>query len=242
MATQLITVLEVSGQAWIRESDGSMVRLQKGSMEIPADAEIVTAEGASLQWQSGDQSLLEVSGGRTLWLSTEWLQADVEPADHAVMPSGSDAAAILTALQADFEGGEDSSFASLASLIETTIPLGLEYPGSAFPAAMVEIHDTETLDLADLLQGEFYSAGEEGVTDIGNLGQYLHFGEEDGSTVISISSQGGFEGGVFDEAKVDQVITLDGVSLQDFAGDTHEQEQMIKNLIDQGKLNVDSSS
>src|SRR5690625_2957012 len=113
MAIQAVTVLEVIGQAWVRESDGSMVRLQEGDTEVSANAEIITAEGASLQLQHSGQPPFEIGGGRALWLSTQQLQTEAEPADNAIVPLDSDAAAILTAMQAGSEGSDDSSFTSL---------------------------------------------------------------------------------------------------------------------------------
>jgi Ca2+-binding RTX toxin-like protein len=81
----------------------------------------------------------------------------------------------------------------------------------------------DVLDLRDLLQGENSS----------NLTNYLHFTTSNGSTVINISSTGAYGSG-FADAKTDQVITLNGVTL---SGSTDT--LIIQNLINGGKLIVD---
>jgi Ca2+-binding RTX toxin-like protein len=81
----------------------------------------------------------------------------------------------------------------------------------------------DVLDLRDLLQGENSS----------NLTNYLHFTTNNGSTVINISSTGAYGSG-FADAKTDQVITLNGVTLTG-TSDT----LIIQNLLNGGKLIVD---
>jgi surface adhesion protein len=86
----------------------------------------------------------------------------------------------------------------------------------------------DKLDLRDLLQGE------EKVTD---LSKFLHFGIENGSTVIKVSSAGGLTA---TGANFDQKITLEGVNWS--AADTASaQNDLIKDLIKQGKLLVDGN-
>ena len=84
----------------------------------------------------------------------------------------------------------------------------------------------DKLDLSDLLQGE------EKVTD---LSTYLHFDREGDNTVLKVSSTGvlNSQGGNFD-----QKITLEGVKW-DAVDTAASQNQLIKDLITQGKLVVD---
>ncbi|GAB5451585.1 MAG: Calx-beta domain-containing protein [Halioglobus sp.] len=67
----------------------------------------------------------------------------------------------------------------------------------------------DALDVRDLLQLE----GEGPGNSVGNLLEYLHVTEDAGNTVLHISSEGGFSGGVFDAGEVNQTITLQGVDL-----------------------------
>ena len=84
----------------------------------------------------------------------------------------------------------------------------------------------DKLDLSDLLQGE------EKVTD---LSTFLHFDREGDNTVLKVSSTGGLntKGDNFD-----QKITLEGVKW-DAVDTAASQNQLIKDLITQGKLVVD---
>jgi VCBS repeat-containing protein len=95
----------------------------------------------------------------------------------------------------------------------------------------------DVLDLRDLLVGELHTAA-----DVGNLDQYLHFsltGTGTGaSTVISVSSSGGYTGGVYNAGAVDQVITLAGVNLM--AGFTTD-HQVLDDLLKRGKLVTDTA-
>jgi VCBS repeat-containing protein len=106
----------------------------------------------------------------------------------------------------------------------------------------------DVLDLRDLLVGEnhaFNTVTGGGATattnllttvaDTGNLGNYLHFSVTGGSTVVEISSTGGFSSGYVAGA-VDQVITLAGVNLvTGFANDA----AIINDLFKRGKLVTD---
>ncbi|MEG1103112.1 MAG: type I secretion C-terminal target domain-containing protein, partial [Comamonas sp.] len=80
----------------------------------------------------------------------------------------------------------------------------------------------DKLDLKDLLVGE----------NSGNLTNYLHFAVDAGNTVIKVSTTGvlGANGSGFD-----QQITLENVNLVNGVTD---QNQIINNLIAQGKLDV----
>ena len=86
----------------------------------------------------------------------------------------------------------------------------------------------DKLDLRDLLAGEH--------SDQGNLANFLHFSVTAGSTKIEISSSGGFAGGTYSAAAVDQTITLSGVDLK---GSFTNDNQIINDLITRSKLVVD---
>lgn len=86
----------------------------------------------------------------------------------------------------------------------------------------------DKLDLRDLLAGEH--------SDQGNLANFLHFSVTGGSTKIEISSSGGFTGGTYSAAAVDQTITLSGVDLK---GSFTNDNQIINDLITRSKLVVD---
>ncbi|MFT0849832.1 retention module-containing protein, partial [Achromobacter sp. F4_2707] len=143
-------ITQVTGQAWVRGTDGSLTPLREG-MSVPADAQIVTADGASVQLQPEGMPAVSIGENRQVQLGADMAQAPVDPSAAAAgaLPDG-DAARVLAALQAGedpFEvldataavttggGGDDggSSFTRLAAIIETTTPLGLEYPRPSQP-------------------------------------------------------------------------------------------------------------
>ncbi len=90
----------------------------------------------------------------------------------------------------------------------------------------------DKLDLADLLQGEEASS---------DLSKFLHLEtrtEADGKTVdtlIKVSTAGTLDA---DGNGFNQQILLEGVNL---TGGSHDQNSMIKDLIEQGKLKIDHS-
>jgi hypothetical protein len=94
------------------------------------------------------------------------------------------------------------------------------------------VDGNDVLDVRDLLQLEDSGLPNE----IGNLLEYLHVEESGGSTLISVSSTGGFTGGLFDVDQVDQTITLTDVDLVTAQGDL---ESIIQNMLDAGKLVTD---
>ncbi|MFW8566924.1 retention module-containing protein [Orrella sp. 11846] len=146
MAEQTTVVSSLNGQAWVRTQDGSLKPIREGDV-LPAGAEVVTAEGASLQLQPEAMPAIEIGGGRTLALSGEMFDSrppvDVNAVDD---PADPEAAAIIAALSsggdpfddldptaavnaaAAASGNDGSNFIRVASIIETTIPMGLEYP------------------------------------------------------------------------------------------------------------------
>lgn len=147
MATTYL-VTQLTGQAWVRGSDGSLTPLREG-MTIPANAEIVTADGASVQIQAEGQPAITIGGGREVQLGASTVEQDIDPSAASIeTPADGDAARVLAALDEGVDPfalldptaavdsgntggtapGSGSSFNRLAQIIETTTPLGLEYP------------------------------------------------------------------------------------------------------------------
>jgi large repetitive protein len=92
----------------------------------------------------------------------------------------------------------------------------------------------EALNFADLLQGENHTSG------IGNLADYIDITTSGGSTVIRISSSGGFSSGVYNSSAEDTRVTLSGVNLYTTYGVTSgDDAALIQKLLDAGKLQVD---
>ncbi|WP_216075603.1 Ig-like domain-containing protein [Acinetobacter indicus] len=98
----------------------------------------------------------------------------------------------------------------------------------------------DILDLAGLLKGE----GRIG-SSTGNLTNYLHFklvnnGDGTFDTEIHISTDGNYIGGYSSavESKTDQIIVLKGV---DLVSQFDNDQQIISDLLNKGKLNVDSA-
>src|SRR5690606_11899129 len=154
MAATTSLVTELTGQAWIRGADGSLTPLHQG-MRVPTDASIVTADGARVQLQADGVPPVTIGGGREVQLSAEMSEAEVDVSTAAVQPPAAPAVAqVLAALNegADpFEnldptaavlgggaGGDGgNSFTRIASIIETTTPLGLAYPKPSVPVEEV---------------------------------------------------------------------------------------------------------
>jgi large repetitive protein len=96
----------------------------------------------------------------------------------------------------------------------------------------------DALDLRDLLVGENTTGG------TGNLDRYLDFDTTTtpGSTIIRISSSGGFTGGGFVSGAHDQTITLENVNLRSagfgLTGSATD-AQIIQELLNRQKLTVD---
>ena len=92
----------------------------------------------------------------------------------------------------------------------------------------------EALDLRDLLQGENHAVG------IGNLASYLDITTSGSSTVIRISSAGGFSNGNYTAGAEDQRITLSGVNLYNaYSVAAGDDASLIQKLLDNAKLRVD---
>ncbi|MCE8040285.1 retention module-containing protein [Halomonas sp. MCCC 1A11062] len=81
--------------------------------------------------------------------------------------------------------------------------------------------EADRLDIADLLDGASSS----------NLAEYLHAADDgSGNTVLQISHNGGFTGGVYDESVVDQTIVLKGVAYSD---------ALIQQMLSNGQLEIE---
>ncbi len=93
----------------------------------------------------------------------------------------------------------------------------------------------DVLDLRDMLQGEA----------MGNLSNYLDFDttSQPGSTIIRISSSGGFSGGSYNAGAEDQRIELSGVDLRASLGlgGTSTDAMIIDELTRRGKLVTDGA-
>jgi hypothetical protein len=91
----------------------------------------------------------------------------------------------------------------------------------------------DVLDLRDMLQGEA----------MGNLSNYLDFDttSQPGSTIIHVSSRGGFSGGSYNAGAEDQRIELSGVDLRASLGlgGTSTDAMIIDELTRRGKLLTD---
>ncbi len=94
----------------------------------------------------------------------------------------------------------------------------------------------DVLDLRDLLQGESLACGS------GNLANFLDFDTDSlpGSTVLRVSSSGGFTQGQYNACAEDQRIVLEGVDLRSSLGlgCQASDSQIIQELLNRNKLEV----
>ncbi|MGB3706238.1 MAG: retention module-containing protein [Castellaniella sp.] len=143
MATDTVLITHVTGQAWMRASDGTMIALHEG-MRVPVNAHILTNEGASVTLQANGVPPVIVGQNTDMLVSDDLAAANPQPADNAVAPpadttadqilaaldAGQDPFAILdpTAATLTGGGGGGDSFTRLASITEATSPLDLAYP------------------------------------------------------------------------------------------------------------------
>ncbi|MPT13090.1 retention module-containing protein, partial [Comamonas sp.] len=145
MAAQTVLVTKLTGQAWMRGPDGNLTVLHEG-MRIPADAEIVTASGSTVQLQADGQPPLIVGENQDVHLTADLIQpptveeaAVASPANAqidqiiAAINAGQDPFDELDPTAATLSGGSEggSTFVRLSSIIEAVSPLALEYGRSA---------------------------------------------------------------------------------------------------------------
>jgi len=143
MATDTVLITHVTGKAWVRNADGQLIALHEG-MRVPVNAHIMTDEGASVTLQATGVPPVIVGQNTDMLVTEDLAAAHPQPADNAVTPpadpvadqilaaldAGQDPFAILdpTAAVLTGGGGGGDSFTRLASITETTTPLGLAYP------------------------------------------------------------------------------------------------------------------
>ncbi|MGS1006142.1 retention module-containing protein [Achromobacter anxifer] len=142
--TSPAVVNEISGRAWIRNSDGSLTELHQGS-KVPAGSDVVTASGATVSLQVENGMPIVIGEGREVAVTGDMTGPLADPSEAAVAPpSGTDSDRLLAALRDGRDpfdeldptaavlsaGGADggSSFVRLARILETTTPLDLAYP------------------------------------------------------------------------------------------------------------------
>ncbi|KMJ91512.1 hypothetical protein ACH58_01965 [Achromobacter xylosoxidans] len=141
----LAVVTEITGRAWIRNSDGSLTELRQGS-NVPVGSDIVTASGASVALQVGNGMPIVIGEDRDVAVTEDMPGPLADPTEAAVeQPEGTDSDRLLAALKngrdpfegeapaaATLTGGGDGdgggSFVRLARILETTSPLDLAYP------------------------------------------------------------------------------------------------------------------
>ncbi|MEG2817795.1 MAG: retention module-containing protein [Comamonas sp.] len=142
MATTTVLVTQLTGQAWVRDADGNLTPLREG-MRIPADAQVVTASGSTVQLQADGQPPLTLGENQNVALNPDVF--DDIPAAEAAVPAAADPLVenLIAAINegqdplAELEptaatlaggGGAGSTFVRLSSVVETTSPLALAYP------------------------------------------------------------------------------------------------------------------
>ncbi|MEG0413899.1 MAG: retention module-containing protein, partial [Comamonas sp.] len=70
MASTTILVAQLTGQAWVRNADGNLTPLREG-MRIPADSQVVTASGSTVQLQVDGKPPLTLGENQNLTLVPE---------------------------------------------------------------------------------------------------------------------------------------------------------------------------
>ena len=74
---------------------------------------------------------------------------------------------------------------------------------------------------------------------IGNLANYIDIVQSGANTVMRISYDGGFAGGTYDVAKVDQVITFTGINMFTTYSAGTSDVTVLQGLLNNSKLFVD---
>ena len=144
-AAQTVLVTQLTGQAWIRGTDGNLTPIYQG-MRIPADAVIVTASGGSVQLQADGQPPLIIGENQEVLLTADLVNPP-QPEEVAIaappvteidqviaaINAGQDPFADLDPTAAGLTGGSEggSTFVRLASILENTVPLALAYENVA---------------------------------------------------------------------------------------------------------------
>jgi len=141
MAANTAIVNHVTGKAWVRASDGSLAEIKAGS-RVPADAEIVTGPGASVELAVPGQPAVVIGENREVTIGEDVFRAQ-NPAEASVVPPNEpDSARLLGEMLDDTPPVADSgqvlpggnlndgggSFVRLMRVVEETTPLSLSYP------------------------------------------------------------------------------------------------------------------
>jgi len=135
----MAAVTELSGRAWVRQPDGSLLELRPGTT-IPSDSEIITASGATVTLAIDGAAPITIGENRSVAI-TDDLGTPADPAQAVVTAPGmTDAERLLAALDSSDDpfgileataaiaggpGGDDGggSFVRLMRIVETTRPL-----------------------------------------------------------------------------------------------------------------------
>ncbi|MET1115675.1 MAG: retention module-containing protein, partial [Comamonas sp.] len=151
-AAQTVLVTQLTGQAWIRGSDGSLTPLYEG-MRIPADAVIVTSSGGSVQLQADGQPPLIIGENQELLLTADLVNPPLPQEAAVAVPVPTEIDQIIAAINAGqdpFEqldptaatlgGGSEggSTFVRLARILENTTPLALGFENSTATTTEVQ--------------------------------------------------------------------------------------------------------
>ena len=99
MAAQTVLVTKLTGQAWMRGSDGNLTVLREG-MRIPADAEIVTASGSTVQLQADGQPPLMVGENQDVHLTADLIQPPTVEEAAVASPANAQIDQIIAAINA----------------------------------------------------------------------------------------------------------------------------------------------
>ena len=128
----------------MRGADGTLVALRPG-MRIPVGADIVTGESSTVELQASGVPPVIIGEERDVALGADVFQPDVDPLVNAVAEELTpEQAQVLAALQEGVDpfeeldptaavlqggsSGEGGSFTRIAAVIETVVPLALQYP------------------------------------------------------------------------------------------------------------------
>ena len=79
-------VTELTGRAWIRNSDGSLTELHQGS-KVPAGSDVVTASGATVALQVENGMPIVIGEGRQVAMNGDVSGALPDPTEAAVTPA-----------------------------------------------------------------------------------------------------------------------------------------------------------
>ncbi|MET1491998.1 VCBS domain-containing protein, partial [Uliginosibacterium paludis] len=119
------------------------------------------------------------------------------------------------------------------------VAAGIQLSGTTDIVTDFSKADGDALDLRDLLSGESHLG-----LDTGNLNNYLHFETTTSngvtSTVVHVSTTGGFTNGVYDASKENQTIVLQNVNLlTDGTSSLLNDNAVIQDMLNNKRLIVD---